>query len=92
MLPRPLPALPCPSLALGRLRGLMPCTASESKSGLPRSARGTDRVRTPLYPGGCHACVGRPLKPAAPDPHPMLGLEPLSRFSSARVTMRNTEA
>ena len=39
--------------------------------------------RMPLYTGGSHACVGRPLKPTEPDPHPVLGLEPLSRLSSA---------
>jgi hypothetical protein len=37
-------------------------------------------------------CVGRPLKSPEPAPHPILGLEPLSRLSSAAVTMRNTKA
>ena len=41
-LPRPLPASPSPSLAHRRLQGLMPCTARESASGLPRSARFTN--------------------------------------------------
>src|SRR5215813_3734660 len=35
-LPHLLPAPPFPSLAVGRLRGLTPCTAPESESGLPR--------------------------------------------------------
>ena len=49
-------------------------------------------VRTPLYTGGHYTCVGRPLKSPEPDPLPILGLEPLSRLSSALVTMRNAEA
>jgi hypothetical protein len=52
----------------------------------------TNRVRAPLYTGGYHTCVGRPLKSPKPDPRPILGLEPLSRLSSARFTMRNAEA
>jgi hypothetical protein len=43
----------------------------------------TKGCRMPLYTGGFHTCVGRPLKPTEPDPHPVLGLEPLSRLSSA---------
>jgi hypothetical protein len=42
-----------------------------------------DGLRAPLYTGGYHTCVGRPLKPTQPDPRPLLGLEPLSRLSSA---------
>jgi hypothetical protein len=42
-----------------------------------------DGVRAPLYTEGYHTCVGRPLKPTEPDPLPSLGLEPLSRLSSA---------
>jgi len=52
----------------------------------------TNGVRAPLYTGGNSTCVGRPLKSPEPVPHPILGLEPLSRLSSARLTMRNTEA
>jgi hypothetical protein len=48
--------------------------------------------RAPLYTGGDCTCVGRPLTSPKPAPHPLLGLEPLSRLSSARVTVRNTEA
>ena len=42
-----------------------------------------DGVRAPLYTGGYHTCVGQPLKLPEPDPRPILGLEPLSRLSSA---------
>jgi len=49
-------------------------------------------LRMPLYTGGYDACVGSPLKPAEPHPHPILGLEPLSRLSSAGVTVCNSEA
>jgi hypothetical protein len=42
-----------------------------------------DGLRAPLYTEGYHTCVGRPLKPTEPDPFPILGLEPLSRLSSA---------
>ena len=52
----------------------------------------TNGGRVPLYTGGYHACAGRPLKPTEPDPRPVLALEPLSRLSSALVTMRNREA
>jgi hypothetical protein len=52
----------------------------------------TDGGRMPLYTGGDCTCVRRPLKSPEPAPHPILGLEPLSRLSSARFTMRNTEA
>ena len=52
----------------------------------------TKGLRTPLYTGGDHACVGRPLKSPDPAPHALLALEPLSRLSSARLTMCNTEA
>jgi hypothetical protein len=52
----------------------------------------TDGRRTPLYTGGYYTCGGRPLKSPTPDPRPLLGLEPLSRLSSAGVTMRNSEA
>jgi len=48
--------------------------------------------RVPLYTGGDATCGGQPLTLPAPAPRPILGLEPLSRVSSARVTMRNTEA
>jgi hypothetical protein len=89
--PRPLPAAPSPALTVGRLQGLTPCTAPESASGLPRSTHCTAGGRTPLYTGGYHACVRWPLKPPEPDPHPILGLEPSGRSSSALVTMRNTE-
>ena len=51
-----------------------------------------DGVRAPLYTGGNCTCVGRPLKSPEPASPPILGLEPLSRLSSAGVTMRNTEA
>jgi len=43
----------------------------------------TKGLRTPLYTGGSLTCVGRPLKPTEPDPLPVLGLEPVSRLSSA---------
>jgi len=52
----------------------------------------TNGVRAPLYTGGDCTCVGRPLTSPKPAPHPILGLEPVSRLSSALVTMRNTEA
>jgi hypothetical protein len=52
----------------------------------------TNGVRAPLYTGGDYTCVGQPLKLPEPAPHPILGLEPLSRLSSALVTMRNTKA
>jgi hypothetical protein len=42
-----------------------------------------DGVRAPVYTEGYHTCVGRPLKPTEPAPPPILGLEPLSRLSSA---------
>ena len=43
-------------------------------------------------PGDTTRVSAGPLKPAELDPHPVLGLEPLSRLSSALVTMRNTKA
>ena len=52
----------------------------------------TNGVRAPLYTGGNCTCVGRPLKSPEPVPPPILGLEPLSRLSSAGVTMRNSKA
>jgi hypothetical protein len=52
----------------------------------------TNGLRAPLYPGGHCTCVGRPLTSPAPVPRPLLGLEPLSRLSSAAVTRRNAEA
>jgi hypothetical protein len=52
----------------------------------------TNGGRVPLYTGGNYTYVGRPLKSPEPVPHPILGLEPLSRLSSALVTMRNSEA
>ena len=52
----------------------------------------TNGVRAPLYTGEGYTCVGRPLKSPEPAPPPILGLEPLSRLSSARLTMRNTKA
>ena len=48
--------------------------------------------RAPLYTGGNATCVGRPLTSSDPVPRPVLGLEPLSRLSSAAVTMRKTKA
>jgi hypothetical protein len=35
--------------------------------------------------------VGRPLKSPQPGPYPPLGLEPLSRLSSALLTIRNVK-
>jgi hypothetical protein len=52
----------------------------------------TNGLRVPLYTGEVCTCVGRPLKSPEPASPPILGLEPLSRLSSAAVTMRNTEA
>ena len=52
----------------------------------------TNGARAPLYTGGDCTCVGRPLTSPELAPHPILGLEPLSRLSSAAVTMRNTKA
>ena len=49
-------------------------------------------VRAPLYTGGDCTGVGRPLTSPELAPPPILGLAPLSRLSSARLTMRNTEA
>jgi hypothetical protein len=74
--------------------------ATRSSSRWPRAQRAyhvphvapTNGGRAPLYTGGDCTCVGRPLKSPEPAPRPILGLEPLSRLSSALVTMRNTEA
>jgi len=52
----------------------------------------TNGLRAPLYTGKDCTCVGRPLTSPEPASHPILGLEPLSRLSSARLTMRNTKA
>jgi len=52
----------------------------------------TNGVRAPLYTGEDSTCVGRPLKSPEPASPPLVGLEPLSRLSSAGVTVRNTEA
>jgi len=52
----------------------------------------TNGVRAPLYTGGDHTRVGRPLTSPDPAPRALLALEPVSRLSSARLTMRNTEA
>jgi hypothetical protein len=52
----------------------------------------TNGGRAPLYTGGNCTCVGRPLTSPKPVPRPLLGLEPLSRLSSAGVTGRNTKA
>ncbi len=52
----------------------------------------TNGVRAPLYTGGNCTCVGRPLTSPEPVPPPILGLEPVSRLSSAGVTGRNSEA
>jgi hypothetical protein len=49
-------------------------------------------LRVPLYTGEDSACVRRPLTSPELASCPLLGLEPLSRLSSAGVTMRNTEA
>ena len=49
-------------------------------------------LRVPLYTGEDYACVRRPLKSPELASRPLLGLEPLSRLSSARLTMCNTEA
>ena len=89
-LPRPLPATPFPALTLGRL----------GPDDWPRAHRAyhvppfvpINGVRVPLYTGGDSTCGGQPLKLPAPAPPPILGLEPLSRLSSALVTMRNTKA
>jgi hypothetical protein len=51
-----------------------------------------DGGRAPLYTGGGYTGGGRPVTSPAPAPRPLLGLEPVSRLSSARVTRRNTEA
>ena len=74
--------------------------ATRSRSRWPRVQRvyhvpqvvPTNGRRTPLYTGGYYTCGGRPLKSPTPDPRPILGLEPLSRLSSAGVTVRNTKA
>ena len=74
--------------------------ATRSRSRWPRVQRAyhvpqvvpTNGLRAPLYPGGYCTCVGRPLTSPEPVPHPILGLEPLSRLSSAGVTVRNTKA
>jgi len=74
--------------------------ATRSRSRWPRVQRAyhvpqvvpTNGGRAPLYTGGNSTCVGRPLTSPEPVPHPLLGLEPLSRLSSARLTMRNTKA
>ena len=52
----------------------------------------TNGGRAPLYTGEDCTCVGRPLTSPELASRPLLGLEPLSRLSSAAVTMRNTEA
>ena len=74
--------------------------ATRSRSRWPRVHRGyhvpqvvpTNGRRAPLYTGGSYTCGGRPLISPTPDPRPILGLEPLSRLSSAGVTVRNTKA
>src|SRR5215510_3415990 len=74
--------------------------ATRSRSRWPRVQRAyhvpqvvpTNGGRAPLYTGGRCTCVGRPLTSPELVPRPILGLEPLSRLSSARVTMRNTKA
>ena len=52
----------------------------------------TNGGRAPLYTGEDSTCVRRPLKSPDPASHPILGLEPVSRLSSALLTMRNTKA
>jgi hypothetical protein len=74
--------------------------ATRSRSRWPRAYQAyhvspvvpTNGVRVPLYTGEDYTCVGRPLKSPEPASPPILGLEPLSRLSSAGVTVRNTEA
>jgi hypothetical protein len=74
--------------------------ATRSNSRWPRAYRAyhvpqvvpTNGGRVPLYTGGGDTCGGRPLISPAPAPPPILGLEPLSRLSSAGVTVRNTKA
>ena len=88
--PGPLPAGPFPALALGRLgQGHWPRV--QRAYHVPQVVP-TNGGRVPLYTGGNFTCVGRPLKSPELVPPPILGLEPLSRLSSAGVTMRNTEA
>ena len=52
----------------------------------------TNGRRAPLYTGEDDACGGRPVTSPAPAPRALVALEPLSRLSSARLTMRNTKA
>ena len=52
----------------------------------------TNGVRAPLYTGEDDTCVRRPLTSPEPASRPLLGLEPLSRLSSARFTLRNATA
>jgi hypothetical protein len=84
------PLHPSPHLRLG-----------DSVRGTDRESNGLTTVRrlyhqtggrAPLDPGGNSTCVGRPVTSPAPVPPPLLGLAPLSRLSSAGVTVRNAKA
>ena len=74
--------------------------ATRASSRWPRAQRAShvppvapiNGVRAPLSTGEDCTCVGRPLTSPEPASHPILGLEPLSRLSSAGVTVRNTKA
>src|SRR5262245_30735743 len=94
-------------LAFASSRSFTRCTlprtyawATRSRSRWPRVQRAyhvpqvvpTNGGRSPLYTGGRCTCVARPFTSPEPLPRPILGLEPLSLLSSARVTMRNTKA
>jgi hypothetical protein len=92
-LPRPLPAPPSPVLARGRLWGLTPCTASESESGLPRSASFTNKSGedASVHREGprVRRCAVQTYRPAL---RASLALGPYGGSRPARVTMRHTEA
>ena len=93
--------------AFASSRSFTPCAlprpyagATRSTGQWPRAQRAypvrqvvpIDGGRVPLYTGGDHTCVGRPLTSFAPAPPPLLGLAPLRCLSSALVTRRNPEA
>jgi hypothetical protein len=87
---RPLPAPPFPLLALGRLQGLTLCTALERESGLPRSARFTNKsgedASVPREGQRVRRCAVKSYRPAL---HALLALGPYGGSRPARVTYKD---
>jgi hypothetical protein len=78
-----------PPLRLGDSEGLrfaLPQSASPAYHVSPFVQTGG---RGSLGTGGYHTCVGGPSRSPELAPRPVLGLEPLSRLSSAGFTRRN---